>query len=97
MFEKFLKTAFDSGSDAFVFINGFAHPLRGRVQDLEEDYFTFFQSGRSNGTVLWAFRKEDILSCGLIVGPPSAGDGSECNLPEFSEESSLGYLNENDN
>lgn len=69
MFEKLLKSAFDAGGDVFVYMNGFSNPLRGRIQDMDGDYFTLFQSGKY-GTVLWAFRLSDVLSCGLLVGPP---------------------------
>lgn len=69
MFEKLLKSAFDAGGEAFVYMNGFNNPLRGRIQDIDGEYFTFFQSGK-NGTILWAFRMSDVLSCGLLVGPP---------------------------
>ena len=97
MFQKLLKSAFDAGGEVFVYVNGFSNPLRGRVQDMGDDYFTFFQSGRS-GTILWAFKLEDVLSCGLIVGPPTAGEGEEDRIAfEPGEESSLGYFNESDN
>lgn len=101
MFEKLLKSAFDAGTDVFVYMNGFSNPLRGRVQDMSDDSFTFFQNGRG-GTILWAFRMEDVLSCGLIVGPPITNleDPEECVLAEeaASESSeSLGYFNENEN
>lgn len=91
MFEKLLKSAFDSGGDVFVYMNGFNNPLRGRVQDIDGDYFTFFQNGKA-GTVLWAFRISDILSCGLLVGPP-IGEASD-----LSEEEAEGVsYNESDN
>jgi hypothetical protein len=96
MFEKLLKSAFDGGGEVFVYMNGFSNPLRGRIQDMGDDYFTFFQNGR-NGTILWAFRLEDVLSCGLIVGPPSLGDEEESDLVDSTEEPSLGYLNETEN
>jgi hypothetical protein len=69
MFEKLLKSAFDAGGDVFVYMNGFSNPLRGRVQDMEGEYFTLFQNGKG-GTILWAFRLSDVLSCGLLVGLP---------------------------
>lgn len=70
MFEKLLTSAFDAGGEVFVYMNGFNNPLKGRIQDIDGDYFTFFQSGKA-GTILWAFRMSDVLSCGLLVGPPS--------------------------
>lgn len=69
MFETLLKSAFESGGDIFVYMNGFSSPLRGRVQDFSADYFTFFQTGKQ-GNVLWAFRMSDVISCGLLVGTP---------------------------
>lgn len=69
MFEKLLNSAFDAGGEVFVYMNGFSSPLRGRVQDIEGDFFTLFQNGKF-GTILWAFRLSDVLSCGLLVGPP---------------------------
>jgi hypothetical protein len=69
MFEKLLKSAFDSGGDVFVYMSGFNSPLRGRVQDMDDAFFTLFQNGKF-GTILWAFRLSDVLSCGLMVGPP---------------------------
>ncbi|WP_373531602.1 hypothetical protein [Vampirovibrio sp.] len=69
MFEMLLKSAFESGGDVFVFMHGFSSPLRGRVQDLNDEFFTFFQTGKQ-GNVLWAFRISDMISCGLLVGPP---------------------------
>ncbi len=70
MFEMLLKSAFDAGGEVFVFMNGFTTPLKGRVQDMNNDYFTFFQNGKQ-GNVLWAFRMSDVISCGLLVGPPT--------------------------
>jgi hypothetical protein len=88
MFEKLLKSAFDSGGDVFVYMNGFNNPLRGRVQDMDESFFTLFQNGKF-GTILWAFRLSDVISCGLMVGPPvnedaDYADKSEENVP-FTE------------
>ncbi|HEY9686691.1 MAG TPA: hypothetical protein V6C52_06930 [Coleofasciculaceae cyanobacterium] len=85
MFEKLLKSAFDSGGDVFVYMNGFNNPLRGRVQDMDDAFFTLFQNGKF-GTILWAFRLSDVLSCGLVVGPPVNEeevyvDESEENVP----------------
>jgi len=93
MFEKMLKSAFDDGGEVFVFIKGFNNPLRGRIQDMEGDYFSFFQNGK-NGTILWAFRKKDVLSCGLLVGPPTGG---ELEIDAEEMESDEIYLNESDN
>lgn len=73
MFEQLLRSAFDGGGDVFVYMNGFKSPLRGRIQDIGPEYFTLFQSGKF-GTVLWAFRLSDVLSCGLLVGPPIESD-----------------------
>ena len=70
MFDKLLTSAFDSGSEVFVYMKGFSNPLRGRIQDIDGKFFTLFQNGKS-GTILWAFKFSDILSCGLLVGPPS--------------------------
>ena len=69
MFQKLLSSAFDAGSEVFVYMNGFSSPLKGRVQDIDDEHFTFFQNGKA-GTILWAFRMSDVLSCGLLVGPP---------------------------
>jgi hypothetical protein len=97
MFEKLLKSAFDAGGEVFIYMNGFPNPLRGRVQDMGDDYFTFFQNGRS-GTILWAFRLEDVLSCGLIVGPPIHADDAAFAMENSLGEASLGYPNnENEN
>jgi hypothetical protein len=93
VFEKMLKAAFNDGGEVFVFIKGFTNPLRGRIQDMEGDYFSFFQNGKS-GTILWAFRKKDVLSCGLLVGPPTH-DGLD--FAEEELESDGIYLNESDN
>ena len=92
MFEKLLKSAFDDGGEMFVFMKGFSNPLRGRIQDLEADYFSFFQNGK-HGTVLWAFRKKDLLSCGLLVGPPIHDD---LEISESLDNDEL-YLNESEN
>lgn len=90
MFEMLLKSAFEAGGEVFVYMNGFSNPLRGRVQDLNSDFFTFFQSGKQ-GNVLWAFRISDMISCGLLVGPPGE-------ILEFSAESAEAdvSLNESD-
>jgi len=93
MFEKLLKSAFDSGGEVFVFVKGFSNPLRGRVQDIEGSYFSFFQNGK-NGTVLWAFRMKDVISCGLLVGPPAHED---LVLVDDEVDSDGIYLNESDN
>jgi hypothetical protein len=73
MFEMLLKSAFEAGGDVFVYMNGFSSPLRGRIQDINQEFFTFFQSGKQ-GNVLWAFRMSDMISCGLLVGPPGDDD-----------------------
>lgn len=83
MFETLLNSAFESGGEVFVYMNGFSSPLRGRVQDFSNDYFTFFQTGKQ-GNVLWAFRMSDVISCGLLVGPP--GEASESLVPEAQAE-----------
>lgn len=92
MFEKLLKSAFDAGGEVFVYINGFNNPLRGRIQDIDGEFFTFFQSGK-NGTILWAFRMSDVLSCGLLVGPPIR----EALLADESAEAEEISYNESDN
>lgn len=93
MFRKLLQSAFDGGGEVFIYMNGFNNPLRGRVQDIDDEFFTFFQNGRS-GTVLWAFRVDDILSCGLIVSPPSSQEEmAYC----IEDETPLGGFLENDN
>jgi len=92
MFEKLLKSAFDSGGEVFVYINGFNNPLRGRIQDIDGEFFTFFQSGK-NGTILWAFRMSDVLSCGLLVGPPI----QEAAIADESVEAEEISYNESDN
>lgn len=76
MFERLLQSAFDGGGEVFVYMKGFNSPLRGRIQELENGFFTLFQDGRL-GTVLWAFRLKDILSCGLLVGPPVHDNAEE--------------------
>ena len=83
MFETLLNSAYEAGSEVFVFMNGFANPLRGRVQDISSDYFTFFQTGKQ-GTVLWAFRMSDVISCGLLVGLP--GEASSAPIREAQAE-----------
>lgn len=86
MFEKLLKSAFDAGGEVFVYMNGFNNPLRGRVQDMDGEYFTLFQNGRF-GTILWAFRLNDVISCGLLVGAPigeaaaMAVEGDDSGIP----------------
>lgn len=70
MFEMILKSAFDAGSEVVVYMNGFHSPLKGRVQDMNTEYFTFFQSGKQGNNVLWAFRLSDVISCGLLIGSP---------------------------
>jgi hypothetical protein len=85
MFEKLLNSAFDAGADVFVYMNGFGNPLRGRVQDIEGEYFTLFQNGKA-GTVLWAFRLSDVLSCGLLVGPPQEVVRATVNAESLSAE-----------
>jgi hypothetical protein len=73
MFEMLLKSAFEAGGDIFVYMQGFSSPLRGRIQDINEEFFTFFQVGKQSN-VLWAFRMSDMISCGLLVGPPGDDD-----------------------
>ncbi len=97
MFESLLKSAFDAGGDIFVYINGFNNPLRGRVQDLNETHFTLFQNGRC-GTVLWAFRLTDLISCGLLVGPPIDDDRLVRSSEDESDPSrSVSFNNDSDN
>ena len=81
MFDKILESAHGSGGDVLVQIkNHCCEQYRGRVQDLDAEYFTLFHSGPGGG-VLWAFKREDIAFCGLIVEFPSAlslEDGDAC-------------------
>lgn len=95
MFEQLLASAFDAGGEVFVYMKGFSNPLRGRIQDINGEYFTLFQNGKF-GTILWAFRFSDVLSCGLLVGPPTNG---EMEPAESAEAETLGlpYNNESDN
>ena len=92
MFEKLLNSAYEGGNEVFILMRGFNNPLRGRVQNIEGDYFSFFQNGK-HGTVLWAFRQRDILSCGLLLGLPSH------DLLETVEslEAEGSFLNESEN
>lgn len=76
MFTTLLQSACDTGGEIFVYVHGLGNPLRGRVVDMNEQHFTLFQNGR-HGTVLWAFKLADVLSCGLLVGPPTCGAGEE--------------------
>lgn len=94
MFEKLLKSAFDSGGEVFVYMNGFNNPLRGRIQDMQDEHFTLFQDGRA-GTILWAFRLSDILSCGLLVGPPTGGGEIMAMAGDADEEEEV--YNDSDN
>lgn len=80
MFEKLLQSAFNTGGEVFVYLTGFSNPFRGRITDITDDHFSLFQNGRY-GTVLWAFKKADLISCGLLVGPPAEG----ANLEELEE------------
>jgi hypothetical protein len=95
MFEKLLNSAFEAGGEVFVYMNGFNNPLKGRVQDIDGEYFTFFQSGKA-GTILWAFRMSDVLSCGLLVGPPIQDAPILSNETDDVEAEGISY-NESEN
>lgn len=95
MFDQLLASAFDSGGEVFVYMKGFNSPLRGRIQDINGEFFTLFQNGKF-GTILWAFRFSDIISCGLLVGPP-IGDMAEVGAESEAQASELPYHNESDN
>ncbi len=68
MFERVLKTAFESGGDVLVQLQ--SERYKGRVLELSDEYFTLFHSGTGGG-VLWVFRLADIAYCGLVVELPS--------------------------
>ncbi len=95
MFDQLLASAFDSGGEVFVYMKGFSSPLRGRIQDIQDEFFTLFQNGKF-GTILWAFRFSDILSCGLLVGPP-IGDLAEVGAESNAPTGELPYRNDSDN
>ncbi len=85
MFDKLLQSAFNTGGEVFVYLSGFSSPFRGRITDINDECFSLFQNGRY-GTVIWAFRKVDLISCGLLVGPPSEEGNVEAleqNLPSL--------------
>lgn len=99
MFEKILKTAHDSGGEVLVQIkNHGCEQFKGRVQELNSDCFTLFHSGPEGG-VLWAFKREDIAFCGLIVELPQQLGGMSINdrpsselYPQFNEGENKHYF-----
>lgn len=71
MFERMIREAFHSGSEVKVYIRGVPDTyFHGRVQDVDDAYFSLFHSGASHG-VLWAFRLEDVAVCAMETRPPS--------------------------
>ncbi|MBO9538990.1 hypothetical protein J7643_00175 [bacterium] len=72
MFERMIREAFHSGCEAKVYIRGVPDTyFHGRVQDVEDGYFSLFHSGASRG-MLWAFRFEDVAACALETRLPAA-------------------------
>lgn len=71
LFNHILKTAHESGGEILVQLKEYCcDPYKGRVLDLSDDMFSLFHSGPGGG-VLWAFRREDIAFCGLVVELPT--------------------------
>lgn len=68
MFERFLRTAFESGGDVLVQLQ--SERYQGRILEIGDGHFTLFHSGVGGG-VLWMFRLADVAYCGLAVERPS--------------------------
>ena len=70
MFTKILETAHESGAEVLVQLKGFCYDqYKGRVLELDKEYFSLFHSGNGGG-VHWAFKREDIAFVGLIIELP---------------------------
>ncbi len=83
MIGKLIQMAYDSGNDIVICLKNSGDSFRGKIQDLDEDFFTLFQSNSSGG-ILWAFTKGDVESCGLTVNLPGS---REHEAVESEEES----------
>lgn len=70
MIKKVLSSAFETSSDVLIFLRGFPEAFKGRVQDIDDEYFSLLQSSKSS-SVLLVFQLKDVLSCGLMLAPPS--------------------------
>jgi hypothetical protein len=70
MIRKALNSAFETGSDVLIFLRGFPEAFKGRVQDIDDEYFSLLQSSKSS-SVLLVFQLKDVLSCGLLLAPPT--------------------------
>lgn len=70
MFGKILETAYESGAEVIVQLKEFCcDQYKGRVLDLNNEFFSIFHSG-SGGGVHWAFKRDDIAFIGLVVELP---------------------------
>lgn len=78
MFNELLQTAYDTGGDVMVQLRESccSEQYRGRVVALDEGYFSLLHSGPRGG-VRWAFRREDIAFCGLVLAVPNPFSDSE--------------------
>ena len=80
LMQRLLETAYQTGEDVVVQLkqaNG--ETYRGRVQDLDDEGFTLFHSGRQGG-ILWAFARADVATVGLLVGVPQVLTGFESSI-----------------
>jgi hypothetical protein len=70
MFNRILETAFDQGSEVILKIKSHScDSYIGKIQSLDIEFLTLFHSGEEGG-ILWAFKREDIAFCGLVVELP---------------------------
>ena len=64
-----MKSAWESGAEVIINLRYECDTYIGRIQDVDKEHFTLFQSGTKGG-VLWVFLLENVVSCGLRVKPP---------------------------
>jgi len=89
MFNKILQTAHETGAEILLQLKDFCcEQYKGRVLELDEEYFSLFHSGPGGG-VHWVFKRADIAFVGLIVELPELQDAnnSQTNVVEHSSES----------
>jgi hypothetical protein len=77
MFDRMIQSSWETGGEIMVQLK--THPddrFKGKVLEIDAEFFTLFHSGDGCG-VHWAFKREDVAFCGLVVALPSDGASGE--------------------
>jgi hypothetical protein len=77
--EGLVTAACQAGGDVIIQLkDAKGETYKGRIQSVTPTGFTLFHSGPKGG-ILWAFRYQDVATCGLLVDmPPQDAVASTC-------------------